>query len=57
MAVVGICQFFGRYFGNLINDDRYLVFQSPNGDGENTISDRKYYSDGIYTKNLITVLR
>ena len=34
MAVFGICQFFGRYFGNLNKNGRYLVFQSPNGDGK-----------------------
>ena len=34
MAVFGICQFFGRYFGNLNKNGRYSVFQSPDGDGE-----------------------
>ena len=49
VTVYGICQFFGRYFGNLNKNDLYLVFQLPNGDGkiqfliENTIG-------GIYTK-------
>ena len=43
MAVFGICQFFGRYFGNFDENGRYSVFQLPNGDGkiqcliENTI--------------------
>ena len=32
MVVFGICQFFGRYFGNLNKNGRYSVFQSPNGD-------------------------
>ena len=34
MVVFGICQFFGRYFGNLNKNGLYLVFQLPNGDGK-----------------------
>ena len=34
MAVFGICQFFGRYFGNLNKNGRYTVFHSPDGDGK-----------------------
>ena len=34
MAVFGICQFFGRYFGNLNKNGWYSVFQSPNLDGK-----------------------
>ena len=34
MAVFGICQFFGQYFGNLNKNGRYTVFQSPDDDGK-----------------------
>ena len=34
MTVFGICQFFGRYFGNLNKNGLYLVFHLPNGDGK-----------------------
>ena len=34
MVVFGICQFFGRYFGNLNKNGHYLVFHLPNGDGK-----------------------
>ena len=34
MAVLGICQIFGRYYDNLNKNCRYSVFQSPNGDGK-----------------------
>ena len=33
MTVFGICQFFGRWYGDFKNG-RYSVFQSPNGDGK-----------------------
>ena len=34
MEVFDILQFFGRYFGILHKNGRYLVFQSPNGEGK-----------------------
>ena len=34
MVVFSICQFFGRYFGNLNKNGLYLVFHLPNGDGK-----------------------
>ena len=46
MEVFGICQFFGRFFGNLNKNGRYSVCQSLNVDGKNKISD----GEGIYTK-------
>ena len=33
-AVFGICQYFGRYIGNLNINGRYSVFQSFKGDGK-----------------------
>ena len=34
MVVFGICQFFGRCFGDLNKKSRYSAFQSRNGDGK-----------------------
>ena len=66
MAVFGIYQFFGRYFGNLNKNGRYSVFKSPNGDSEiqflienttGTVSIQKfdYFITVIFEKS--TVLR
>ena len=34
MTVFGICQFFGRCYGDLNKNGRYSDFHSPNGDGK-----------------------
>ena len=50
MTVFGICQFFGRWYGDL--NEKWTVFGISVAQRwrENTISDKKYYGDGIYTK-------
>ena len=50
MGVFRVCQLFGRYVGDLNKVVAIRYFQLPNSDGINTISCRKYYRDGIYSK-------